>query len=501
MKLSAVPSLSDRYWSVLLLFSLFWAVAPVFVIANYRPDVMEMILTGQNWVLATPKHGALTCWLLEAVYTLTRRAAIAPYLTSQICVFFSLAGIGAMSSRYLPPKGAVLAVFSMMAYYFFHFESTLYNNNITLGLFWIWTAYFGLRSVETDKKRWWLLTGIALGLGIYCKMTIVFLALAIVLFLLVRSPRRWLSPGPWLTSAAAVILYLPLLKWNIDHDFAQFTYAAASASDNRIPSLFGHLAAPFAFLAEQLLYATPISLPLIPLLAARKNSIPEKPDTQEAPDAGRTVRLAYLAFIFFFPLALELLFALISGSPPRGALGCHLWYFFPLLVLTRLRLDTESRPFRAAGIISLVTPAVIMILFILGVYLAPAIEGHASRYHYPGRTLAEAVTRLWHERFGSPIPFVIGDEWLTQNVSVYGPDRARLWDPLWATEEEFRQKGGVLLWEEGNEESMGRKAEALARFPYDGEVISLTLPQQTPFRVPAAKVRIGFYPPAAQPAP
>ena len=107
MKLSAVPSLSDRYWSVLLLFSLFWAVAPVFVIANYRPDVMEMILTGQNWVLATPKHGALTCWLLEAVYTLTRRAAIAPYLTSQICVFFSLAGIGAMSSRYLPPKGAV----------------------------------------------------------------------------------------------------------------------------------------------------------------------------------------------------------------------------------------------------------------------------------------------------------------------------------------------------------------------------------------------------------
>ncbi|MBO7723394.1 MAG: hypothetical protein J6S27_06350 [Thermoguttaceae bacterium] len=96
---------------------------------------------------------------------------------------------------------------------------------------------------------------------------------------------------------------------------------------------------------------------------------------------------------------------------------------------------------------------------------------------------------------------MIGDEWLTQNVSVYGPDRAHLWDPLWATEEEFRQKGGVLLWEEGNEESMGRKAEALARFPYDGEVISLTLPQQTPFKVPTAKVKVGFYPPAAQTAP
>ncbi|MCR5358580.1 MAG: glycosyltransferase family 39 protein [Thermoguttaceae bacterium] len=500
MKPSAVPSITDRYWSVLLLFSLFWTVAPVFVIANYRPDVMEMILTGQNWVLATPKHGALTCWLLEIVYTLTGRAAAAPYLTSQICVFFSLAGIGAMSAKYLPPKGAVLAVFCMMSYYFFHFESTLYNNNTTLGLFWIWTAYFGLRSVETNRKRWWLLTGAALGLGIYCKMTIIFLAFAIVLFLSVRAPRRWLSAGPWLTTAAAAALYLPLLKWNVDHDFAQFAYAASSASDNKIPSLFGHLAAPFAFLAEQLLYAAPISLPLIPLIADRKKTAPREDLSRgAAPDAqDRSVRFAYLAYIFFVPLAVELLFALISASPPRGALGCHLWYFFPLLILSRLPFDTESRPFRAAGIISLVEPAVIMVLFILGVFLAPAIEGHASRYHYPGKNLAEAVTRLWHERYHTPIPFVIGDEWLTQNVSVYGPDRARLWDPLWADEEEFRRSGGVLLWEEGNDESMGRKAEALARFPYDGEIISLTLPQQTPFQVPAAKVKVGFYPPAGK---
>ena len=498
MKPSAVPALSDRYWSILLVFSLFWTVAPVFVIANYRPDVMEMILTGQNWVLATPKHGALTCWLLEIVYTLTGRAAVAPYLTSQICVFLSLAGIGAMSARYLPPKGAALAAFCMMSYYFFHFESTLYNNNTTLGLFWIWTAYFGLRSVESNRKRWWLLTGAALGLGIYCKMTIVFLAFAIVLYLLARSPRRWLSPGPWLTTAAAFVIYLPLLKWNVDHDFAQFAYAAASASDNPIPSLFGHLAAPLAFLAEQLLYVAPISLPLIPLVAGRGKTAPQPLSSDAETEKLRSIRAVYLAFVFFVPLAIELLFALISGSAPRGALGCHLWYFFPLLLLTRLPFDAESRPFRAAETVALAVPAVIMVLFILGVYLAPAIEGHASRYHYPGKQLAEAVTRLWRERYGEPIPFVIGDEWLTQNVSVYGPDRARLWDPLWATEEEFRRSGGVLLWEEGNEESMGRKAEALARFPYEGEVISLTIPQQTPFKVPAAKVRVGFYPPAGK---
>ena len=488
------PRPADRYWSILLLFSLFWTVAPVFVIANYRPDVMEMILTGQNWVLATPKHGALTCWLLEVVYTLSGRAPWAPYFTSQLCVFFSLAGIGAVADRFLPKKTAMLAVFCMMAYYFFHFESTLYNNNTTLGLFWIWTAYFGLLSVETDQKRWWLLTGVALGLGIYCKMTIVFLAFAIVIYLLARHPRRWLSAGPWLTTAAAVIIYLPLLKWNADHDFAQFSYAAASASDNRVPSLLGHFAAPFAFLGEQLLYILPISFALFPLLFGRKKeSLPKETGSDES-----RLRLSYLHFIFWIPLAIELVFAAVSGSPPRGALGCHLWYFLPLLILAHLPQDLPEKPFRTARFLSLLVPGVIMILFIVGVWLSPAIEGHASRYQYPGKNLAGAVTRIWHEKYRSPIPFVIGDEWLTQNVSVYGPDRARLWDPLWATEEEFRQKGGVLLWEEGNEESMGRRDEALARFPYDGEIISLTLPQQTRFKVPAAKVKVGIYPPSGK---
>ncbi|MBR5414758.1 MAG: glycosyltransferase family 39 protein [Thermoguttaceae bacterium] len=505
MKPTAVPSLADRDWSVLFLFCLFWTVAPIFVIPNYRPDVMEMILVGQNWVLATPKHGSLTCWILEVVYNLTGRAAVAPYLTSQICVFLSLAGVGVMSKRYLPPKGAVLATFCMMSYYFFHFESTLYNNNTTLGLFWIWTAYFGLRSVETNQKRWWLLTGIALGLGIYCKMSIVFLAFSIVFYLLIRSPRRWLSAGPWLTTAAAVILYLPLLKWNINHDFVQFIYAFNKGSANKIPSLFGHFAAPFVFLAKQFLYAAPISVPLIPLLFPRKkHAVSETFKVSvntETPPEIRSVRLSYLHFIFLSPIGIEVIFALISASPPSGANGCILWYFFPLLVLAHLKFDTESRPFRTAGIISLAEAGIIMILFILGVFLAPAIEGHASRYHFPGKTLAEAVTRLWREKFNTPVPFVIGDEWLTENVSVYCTDRPRLWDPLWAAEDEFLQAGGVLLWEEGNPNSMKRKAEAESRFPNDGEIISLTLPQQTPFKVPAARVNVRFYPPAENQIP
>lgn len=490
----------EWFWPVVILYAVFWTVAPVFVIHNYRPDLMEMLLTGQNWVLATAKHGALTCWLVEIVYVLSGRASWSPYFTAQLCVLLSLVGIYAAAKEYLSPKRAVLAPLCMLAYYFFHFESTLYNNHTTLAVFWIWSAYFCLKAFETNRFRWWLLTGMTLGLGIYSKMTIFFLVLAILLFMTAdrRARKFWRSPGPYVTTAVCFLIYLPLFIWNVHHDFANFAYAFGSASDSRMTTPFRHVIAPISFLAEQLLYVAPISIPLIPLAAGRRRNGTGRTDApnREKPFAGMKER--YLLFLFWVPLVVQILFSAKSGSPARGALGCHLWFFWPLICLIALRPDPDGRPFRRAFGWSLTVPAVIMAIFILGVWLAPAIEGHASRYHYPGKQLGETVTRLWRERFSSPIPFVIGDEWLTQNVSVYGADRARLWDPQWATEEEFRRKGGVLLWEEGNEESMGRKRDAERLFPYDGEIISLTFKQRTSFDVPPARVWLGFYPPSKE---
>ncbi len=562
------------FWRVVLIFAAFWTIAPVFVIHNFRPDLMEMLLTGQNWVLATEKHGALTCWLVESIYVASGRALWSPYLTAQLCVVASLYGIYLTAKEFLPARRAILVPFCMLAYYFFHFESTLYNNHTTLAVFWIWSVFFYLKAVATDKTRWWIWTGVSLGLGIYCKMTIVFLILAILLFMASDGQARnfWRTRGPYLSTIVCFLIYLPLLLWNIRHDFVNFHYALGSASGYRYATPLRHLIAPINFLLEQLLYVLPISIPLIPFLfdLKRKNagkdsksreastpsgtgislnpakSLPKETpkdkrglfpiffgprvplsrfDPLEREEETRRLQRAALLFIFVIPLTAQIVFSIKSGSPARGALGCHLWFFWPLLALMVLRPDDvlsspnrdpneetlaeipspndvpspqnpKDKSFQNALRWSLIVPGVIMILFILGVWLAPAIEGHASRYHYPGKRLGESVTQLWRERFHSPVPFVLGDEWLTQNVSIYSPDRPRLWDPQWATEEEFRRKGGVLLWEEGNEESMGRKREVEERFPYDGEIVKFTFRQQTRFDVPPAKVWVGFYPPA-----
>ncbi len=45
---------------------------------------------------------------------------------------------------------------------------------------------------------------------------------------------------------------------------------------------------------------------------------------------------------------------------------------------------------------------------------------------FPGRALAEKVTQKWHAKFATPLPYVGGGEFATNNIAVYSPDRPRV---------------------------------------------------------------------------
>jgi 4-amino-4-deoxy-L-arabinose transferase-like glycosyltransferase len=83
-----------------------------------------------------------------------------------------------------------------------------------------------VRLVESDNPRWWLAAGLFAGLALLSKFTAVMLAPAVVAFALVPDwRRRWLlSPYPWLAALIAVVVFLPVLVWNAQHDWASFRF-------------------------------------------------------------------------------------------------------------------------------------------------------------------------------------------------------------------------------------------------------------------------------------
>ena len=98
--------------------------------------------------------------------------------------------------------------------------------------------------------RWWIWAGVLGGLAILSKYhAILFILGAFVTLLTLPQGRRHLAtPGPWLAAVAAVVVFSPVIIWNVDNHFVGFFFqqkrveAPALGWQNLAESLLGQIA-------------------------------------------------------------------------------------------------------------------------------------------------------------------------------------------------------------------------------------------------------------------
>lgn len=92
-------------------------------------------------------------------------------------------------------------------------------------LWWVLTAYFLVRLLRTEDPRWWLAIGAAIGLGIMTKYTMIFLVAGVAVGVLLTDTRRYLkTPWLWAGVAVSLLIFLPDLIWQIQHDFISLEF-------------------------------------------------------------------------------------------------------------------------------------------------------------------------------------------------------------------------------------------------------------------------------------
>ncbi|HWU56743.1 MAG TPA: glycosyltransferase family 39 protein [Rhizomicrobium sp.] len=116
-------------------------------------------------------------------------------------------------------------------------------------------VYFLARVETEDDGRLWLGAGIAAGLGLLAKFSALFLGAGALLWLILdRHARKWLlSPWPYLGAGLALLIFLPNLLWQSQHQWQTFVFQFARTGA-------GHFTLRFLgeFLAAQLGMATPL---------------------------------------------------------------------------------------------------------------------------------------------------------------------------------------------------------------------------------------------------
>jgi 4-amino-4-deoxy-L-arabinose transferase-like glycosyltransferase len=129
-------------------------------------------------------------------------------------------------------RAVVLAVLMPEAALYYGLLMAKVSPDVALIPFAVAMVWALVRLVETDDARWWLAAGAFAGLALLSKFTAIMLLPAVVAFMLVPDwRRRWvLSPYPWVAALFAVVLFLPVLIWNAQHDWASFRFQSVRAA-------------------------------------------------------------------------------------------------------------------------------------------------------------------------------------------------------------------------------------------------------------------------------
>jgi dolichol-phosphate mannosyltransferase len=169
---------------------------------------------------------------------------------------------------------------------------------------WAGALFYLYRSLIGEKRTAWIGVGIFLGLGMLSKYVTALLGGATLAFLLVDSrSRKWLSrPEPYLAFLIVLVLFLPVIIWNAQHDWGSFYFQGPSRLMGKynfdLPDLIGSI----------LILLTPTGFAsAIATVTSRKTVVFD----QQTVSGSRTYRL--LLTLTIFPLAVFVAFSLFRN--------------------------------------------------------------------------------------------------------------------------------------------------------------------------------------------
>lgn len=120
-------------------------------------------------------------------------------------------------------KGDITAVYiACIAFLFSGFlrMHILFQPNMLDVFFWTLSAYYIIRWIDTDHKKYLYFTGICFGLGILSKYTIAFFIIAFLAGVLLSKQRTWLlNKHFYFAMLIGIIIPLPNLFWQWQHHF------------------------------------------------------------------------------------------------------------------------------------------------------------------------------------------------------------------------------------------------------------------------------------------
>jgi len=223
---------------------------------NYFRDEFDYIICGRHlaWgYVDQPPLVPVLSRIFLAVFGVSLRAVrLMPVLAISATIILS-----GMIARELGGKkfAVVLTALAVLVAPIYLSNGSLLTSNCLEPLLWMGCVYFAILAAKRNEPRYWLWFGVVAGVGIQEKYSIAVLGFGIVIGLLVTAQRRFLwTKWFWIGGAAAFLIFLPNLIWNVANDwpFVQLMHNIKASGRDVVLS-------PWQYFTQQILMVHPVN--------------------------------------------------------------------------------------------------------------------------------------------------------------------------------------------------------------------------------------------------
>jgi len=411
----------NKYVVLFLISHLFiWTIVPSVTNSNLPLDTIEALAWGSNLDWGYSKHPPLSAFVAEVFYQIFGSQDWAYYLLSQLFVVFAFFIVLKFSEEFFKNYTfSLISILLLEGIYFYNFTTPEFNVNVCQLPFWALTVLYCWKGFKDNKTIDWFLFGLFAALGILSKYLFIYLLVAMDVFFVYLLVNKKINFKCLISFVTFLLVLLPHLIWLTENNYITITYAF-HRTGLEDPNFLNHIIHPLIFLGKQFGILIPFFVMFLFMVSKLKTKFNFKDK-----------KLLFLLTINFVPIILMFLTSVLMGVKIRTMWMTPFYLFFGVLLVYIFQAQINLNKLK--GFVS-----VFLILFIFSpfAYAYVSITQTDKRTDYSGKEIAKIVQYWWDSEHGGEITMVIGNEWVSGNLSYHLKDR-----PKWT---DFRKLDGYV---------------------------------------------------------
>lgn len=173
----------------------------------------------------------VVAWLIALTTSLFGDSAFAIRLSSPFLHCGTALLLYAIGARYINARVGMWASITYATLPAVTLSATIVSTDPALLFFWALGLYGLLRAEEDNRLRWWLLTGVAAGLGGLSKYNMLFFGASAALYFYWQGTfyTQLKNKRLWAGVLTAIAIYIPNFIWNAQHGFVSYLHTGDNA--------------------------------------------------------------------------------------------------------------------------------------------------------------------------------------------------------------------------------------------------------------------------------